>query len=269
MKRYYRVLTIAGSDSGGGAGIQADLKTFAALGCYGMSAIAALTAQNTVGVSGIYPVPPEFVARQIDAVLSDIGSDAVKIGMLHSSAVINTVAERLRQYQAANIVVDPVMVAKSGDRLLEEEAVQALKAALLPIARLITPNLDEAAVLLGKEVEGREQMAAACRQLAELGPEAVLLKGGHLAGERSPDVLYVRTTGELATFEAERIETPNTHGTGCTLASAIAAYLARGRTLTEAVREAKEYLTEAIRAGAAYRLGAGHGPVHHFHRCWE
>lgn len=269
MKRYHRALTIAGSDSGGGAGIQADLKTFAALGCYGMSAITALTAQNTVGVTGIHPVPPEFVARQIDAVMDDIGTDAVKIGMLHSSAIIHTVAERLVHYRVGNVVVDPVMVAKSGDRLLEGEAVEALKAALVPLARVITPNLGEASVLLGKPVEDVAQMEEACRALAALGPEAVLLKGGHLGGGQSPDMLHYKGSEKFVVFEAQRIVTRNTHGTGCTLSSAIAAFLARGCDIGEAAERAKAYITRALEAGAGYVLGEGHGPVHHFQAYWE
>ena len=269
MKRYFRALTIAGSDSGGGAGIQADLKTFAALGCYGMSVITALTAQNTVGVSGIHPVPPEFVARQIDAVLQDIGADAVKIGMLHSPRIIHTVAERLSFHGVRKIVLDPVMVAKSGDRLLEDEAVGALKRSLIPMAALITPNLSEAAILLGREVAGITQMQEACKALAELGSAAVLLKGGHLGTERSSDVLYIREDDVVRVLETPRIDTGNTHGTGCTLSSAIAAYLARGFQLDQAVRRAKAYLTDALKAGAEYHLGHGHGPLHHFYAFWD
>lgn len=269
MKTYHRALTIAGSDSGGGAGIQADLKTFAALGCYGMSVITALTAQNTIGVSAIRAVPPEFVARQLDDVLEDIGADAVKIGMLHAPEVIRTVAGRLRRYRASNIVLDPVMVAKSGDRLLQEEAVEALSTELLPLATVITPNLPEAAVLLGRPVEGPEAMEAAARDLARLGPAAVLLKGGHLESGRSPDLLFVRDGGTVARFDASRVETINTHGTGCTLSSAIAACLARGLGLVDAVGRAKEYITGALRAGAEYRVGCGHGPVHHFWERWD
>lgn len=268
MKSYYRALTIAGSDSGGGAGIQADLKTFAALGCYGMSVITALTAQNTIGVRAIHPVPPAFVARQLDAVLEDIGTDATKIGMLHNPEVIRVVAGKLRRYEAPNIVIDPVMVAKSGDRLLQEEAIEALKEELLPLAAVITPNLPEAAVLLERPIEGRKAMEEAVRELARLGPAAVLLKGGHLEGERCPDLLYVRQEDKATFFEARRVETRNTHGTGCTLSSAIAAGLARGLGLAEAVGRAKEYLTGALRAGADYRVGSGHGPIHHFWEYW-
>ena len=268
LKRYYRALTIAGSDSGGGAGIQADLKTFAALGCFGASAITALTAQNTVGVSAIDPVSPLFITRQIEAVLTDMGSDAVKIGMLHSPEVIRAVAESLKRHRAPNIVLDPVMVAKSGDRLLKEEAVQALKTELLPLAALITPNLPEAAVLLGRPVEGLEGMEEAARELAEMGPAAVLLKGGHLGGGRSPDLLFQKSADRVTSFDAARIETKNDHGTGCTLSSAVAAGLAGGLDLVAAVSRAKSYLTGALIKGADYRLGGGHGPVHHFWEHW-
>jgi len=266
---YRRALTIAGSDSGGGAGIQADLKTFAALGCYGMSVITALTAQNTVEVAGIHPVPPEFIAQQIDAVMEDIGVDAVKIGMLHSSAVIRTVAERLAHYGVGNIVLDPVMVAKSGARLLQEEAVVALRERLIPLTTILTPNIPEAAMLLGRSIRDEKDMEEACRQLAHLGSAAVLLKGGHLAGGSSPDLLYCRADDAWLWLEAERVETTNTHGTGCTLSSAIAAGLAGGCSIQEAVRRAKTYITESLKAGAAYRLGRGHGPVHHFYAFWE
>lgn len=269
VKHYARALTIAGSDSGGGAGIQADLKTFSALGCYGMSAITALTAQNTVSVTAVHPVPPGFVAQQIDAVMEDVGVDAVKIGMLHSAPVIRAVAERLAHYEVDDVVLDPVMIAKSGDRLLKEEAINTLRETLIPLVTVITPNIPEAGALLGEQVEGAGQMEAACRRLAELGPQAVLLKGGHLGGDTSPDLLYVRGEESVLTLEAERVETENIHGTGCTLSSAIAAHLARGETIADAVRRAKQYITEALKEGAAYRLGQGHGPVHHFYRWWD
>ncbi len=269
MKAYKRVLTIAGSDSGGGAGIQADLKSFSALGCYGMSVITALTAQNTVGVSGIHPVPPEFIARQIDAVMEDIGVDAVKIGMLHSAPVIEAVAGRLTHHSAPNIVLDPVMVAKSGDKLLQDEAIEALKTVLIPMVTIITPNLPEAAVLMGESVDTEPQMERAGRLLSDLGPEAVLVKGGHMQQENSLDILYLRAGDEFHRLAARRVETGNTHGTGCTLSSAIAAYLAQGYDLPEAVRRAKSYITQALEAGATYQLGRGHGPVHHFYNFWE
>ncbi len=268
-RTYRRALTIAGSDSGGGAGIQADLKTFSALGCYGTTVITALTAQNTTGVSAIHPVPEDFVAQQMAAVFSDIGADAVKIGMLFSAPLIETVARGLEAHRAANIVLDPVMVAQSGDRLLEDDAVQALKARLLPLADVVTPNLPEAAVLLGREIRGLEDMRAAARDLAALGCRAVLLKGGHQEALRSTDILYLAGSDRTLVLQGEVIETRNNHGTGCTLSSAVAAHLARGLELEAAVQGAKDYITAAIRAGAGYRLGAGHGPVHHFFEFWN
>jgi hydroxymethylpyrimidine/phosphomethylpyrimidine kinase len=262
------VLTIAGSDSGGGAGIQADLKTFAALGTYGASVITALTAQNTQTVSAIHEVPPEFVTAQLDAVLEDIEIAAVKIGMLSSPAIIEAVAAGLRRHRPSHVVVDPVMVAKSGDRLLREDAVSALKERLLPLATVITPNLPEAAVLLGtapaRDEAGMIEAAAALRGL---GPAAVLLKGGHMEHEDSIDVLD--DGEEPLTLVAPRIATRNTHGTGCTLSSAIAALLARGLPLRRALREAKTYVTEALRAADRLDVGHGHGPVHHFHALWR
>ncbi|NLB66411.1 MAG: bifunctional hydroxymethylpyrimidine kinase/phosphomethylpyrimidine kinase [Lentisphaerae bacterium] len=268
-KTYCRVLTIAGSDSGGGAGIQADLKAFAANRCYGMSVITALTAQNTLGVSGIHPVPIEFVARQMDAVLADIGVDAVKIGMLFSPELIETVAGKLREYRVEHIVLDPVMVAASGDKLLQDDAVEALKSHLIPLAELITPNLPEAAVLLGREVGGREAMATAARDLLALGCRNVLVKGGHLTETNSADCLILGADNRTIWLDGERIATRNNHGTGCTLSSAIAARMALGDDVETAVRRGKEYITAAIRDGAAYRLGGGHGPVHHFWEYWE
>jgi len=270
-RSYARALTIAGSDSGGGAGIQADLKTFSALGCYGMSVITALTAQNTVAVRGIHPVPPAFIEEQMDAVLGDIGVDAVKIGMLHSAAVIRAVAGKLRQHGIGQVVLDPVMVAKSGDRLLQDEAVEELRATLVPLARVITPNLPEAGTLLGRAVETVDQMEEAARELLDLGPEAVIVKGGHLAGGKSADCLAVGGAAdvEIRWLEAERVDTLNTHGTGCTFSSAICSFLARGASLTDAAEEAKRYLSEAIRRGAPFRLGEGHGPVHHFYHVWS
>lgn len=269
MSTYHRALTIAGSDSGGGAGIQADLKTFSALGCYGTSVITALTAQNTIGVAAIEPVPPSFVAAQIDAVLDDIGTDATKIGMLHVAAVIDVVADRLRRHDAGPVVLDPVMVATSGDTLLDDDAIDALRTDLLPLATVVTPNLPEAAVLLGGGTFGTvADMERAARGIAALGPRVVLLKGGHLAGDRSLDISYDRDTDTVRPLDAPRIDTANTHGTGCTLSSAVAALLARGAAVADALDGAKSYLTEAIRAGADRRLGAGHGPVHHFARTW-
>ncbi len=272
--KYFRLLTIAGSDSGGGAGIQADLKTFSALGCYGMSVICALTAQNTKAVTGIYPVPPKFIIAQIDAVMEDIGVDAVKIGMLHSPEVIMAVAKRLKHYQTPNIVVDPVMVSTGGDKLLQDEAVDALKTILFSVADVITPNLPEAAILLNlplKTLSGADsaELATACKSLSAFGAKAVVLKGGHSHSGPVLDLLYTPGNDRLKSFESERIDTRNTHGTGCTLSSAIAAHLAKGLLLEDAVQQSKKYIAGALEAGAAYRLGNGHGPVHHFYRYWE
>jgi len=251
-----RCLTIAGSDSGGGAGIQADLKTFQALGCYGMSAITALTAQNTVGVQGVLPVEADFVRAQIRSVLGDIGVDAVKIGMLHNAAVIEVVAAELDGLEVP-VVLDPVMVATSGDLLLEDAAVDALRRLLVPRATLITPNLPEAEVLLGRSLDA----AAAAEALLAFAP-AALVKGGHGSGDESVDVLAVRASAPvLRSFSAPRVDTRNTHGTGCTLSSAICAFLARGAALADAVEQAKGYLTDALVRGADDQLGSGHGPV--------
>ena len=269
-KTYHRVLTIAGSDSGGGAGIQPDLKTFAANGCYGMSVITALTAQNTQGVRGIHPVPIEFVAQQMDAVLSDIGADAIKIGMLYSAELVATVAAKLEEYDATNIVVDPVMVAQSGDKLLRDDAVAALKEKLIPLAEIITPNLPEAAHLLGREIESETDMADGAKELAQLGCRHVLIKGGHAEdANESADYLYSRATEQMIRLGGPRLETRNNHGTGCTLSSAIAARLAQGDALEMAVRRAKDYITAAIQLGASYQIGQGHGPVHHFWGLWK
>lgn len=270
MKKHYRrVLTIAGSDSGGGAGIQADLKTFSALGCYGMSAITAITAQNTCAVEGIHAVPDDMVAAQIRAVVEDIGVDAVKIGMLSRPGIIATVAAEIRTCGTDNIVVDPVMVATSGDKLLQDNAIQALKEILLPRALIITPNLTEAEVLCGFKIRDRNTLLAAAEQLLQLGPQAVLVKGGHLVdGDSSPDCLVMKGASPLW-LESERIETRNTHGTGCALSSAIAACLTADNDLVSAVRRAKDYISEAIRQGKAYQIGRGHGPVMHFFRWWS
>jgi hydroxymethylpyrimidine/phosphomethylpyrimidine kinase len=268
MKTYHRALTIAGSDSGGGAGIQADLKTFSALGCFGMSVITALTAQNTREVTGIFPVPSEFIGQQIDAVLSDIGTDAVKIGMLHSPEVITVVAQHLKKWAVPNLVLDPVMVAKSGDKLLQDDAVTALKQTLIPLANIITPNLPEASVLLDRPVISRTDMDTAVRDLADLGCPHVLLKGGHLEETGSHDLLFSTDTGRLRELPGKRVSTPNSHGTGCTLSSAICAGLARGMDMEDAVAQAKTYITAALTAGADFSIGHGHGPVHHFHALW-
>jgi hydroxymethylpyrimidine/phosphomethylpyrimidine kinase len=268
-------LTIAGSDSGGGAGIQADLKSFSANGVYGLSVIAALTAQNTKGVTAIHNVPADFVAAQIDAVFSDIRIDAVKIGMLANAEVIRTVAEGLRKWNARNIVIDPVMVTTSGDPLIADDAVETLKQELFPLATLVTPNLHEAARLSPIRSESgvaasRGEMRGQGKAILAQGARAVLVKGGHdFNGEHSAtaDDILVTAEGE-EWFSADRIETENTHGTGCSLSSAIAANLARGMDLAEAVESAKEWLTAAIAASGQLDVGEGSGPVHHFHAMW-
>ncbi|ETX03230.1 MAG: phosphomethylpyrimidine kinase [Candidatus Entotheonella factor] len=254
-----KALTIAGSDSGGGAGIQADLKTFAALNVYGMSALTAITAQNTCGVTAVQAIDPDVVEAQIRAVVSDIGVDAIKTGMLFSAPIIDCVARAIRDLTLPNVVVDPVMVATSGDRLLQPDAEESLRTALLPLAAIVTPNLNETAVLVGHAVKGLDAMQAAAETIVGTGVQAVLVKGGH-ATEKATDVFYDGTTMELLT--AEVVETNNTHGTGCTLSSAIAAYLARGLPLLDAVRQAKSYLTEALKQ--SLDIGQGSGPVGHF-----
>jgi hydroxymethylpyrimidine/phosphomethylpyrimidine kinase len=258
-------MTIAGSDSGGGAGIQADLKTFAALGVYGTSAITAVTAQNTQGVYGIVELAPDMVAQQIDAIVRDIGADAVKTGMLANASIIEVVAAKIREHGLPNLVVDPVMVAKSGDHLLERDAVAALRDLLVPLAAVVTPNLPEAEVLVGRDLASEDDVRAAAKEIAALGCRAVVVKGGHRAGRTVVDLLYDGRRFEE--FSGPRIETESTHGTGCTFASAIAAALAQGASVPDAVGRAKEYVTEALRH--AYPIGGGHGPVHHFYRLWK
>ncbi len=260
--RYARVLTIAGSDSGGGAGIQADLKTFAALGCYGMSAITALTAQNTLGVQAIHAVPAEFLQAQIQSVMDDIGVDAIKIGMLHTPEVARVVAWALDRYQPAHVVFDPVMVATSGDRLIAEDTMAVLVSEVFPRASLITPNLDEAAWLLGQPLSDPTALQAAAHALLAMGARAVLLKGGHLPGEEVVDWL-VQPQAEPLRLASPRIASSNVHGTGCTLSSAIAAHLALGHGLEQAVTLARAYILQAIEGGAKVQTGHGHGPLNH------
>ena len=264
-KRYARVLSIAGSDSGGGAGIQADLKTCAALGCYGMTAITAITVQNTLGVTGIHGIPLNTVRDQIDAVVSDIGVDAVKVGMLATPEVVSVVADAIRRHQLTNVVLDPVMVATSGDRLIVPETAQALVSELFPLATVITPNLDEAALLLGRSIDGIPALDAAVADLLALGAPSVLLKGGHLNGDVVMDVLGLQgqTAGDYLRLQSQRIVTHNGHGTGCTLSSAIASFLAQGLPLAQAVTEARRYILGAIEAGADVYTGHGHGPLNH------
>jgi hydroxymethylpyrimidine kinase/phosphomethylpyrimidine kinase len=266
---YRTVLTIAGSDSGGGAGIQADLKTFSAMGCFGMSVITALTAQNTKGVTGIHPVPPAFVEKQMEAVFSDIGVDAVKIGMLYSAELIETVAQVLKKYKIDKIVLDPVMVAQSGDKLLEDNAIEAIKIHLMPLSMVVTPNLPEASVLLNCKLHGFEDIKKGAKDLSVYGSQSVLIKGGHLKDNDSTDFLYLAKKDRFVVLKGERINTKNNHGTGCTLSSAIASCMAKGCGIEEAVRKAKTYINEAIRAGSKYKIGHGHGPVHHFYKFWE
>ncbi|WP_454620055.1 bifunctional hydroxymethylpyrimidine kinase/phosphomethylpyrimidine kinase [Bradyrhizobium cenepequi] len=258
-------LTIAGSDSSGGAGIQADLKTFAALGVYGASVITALTAQNTMGVRGIHQVPAEFVTAQIDAVFSDLAVGAVKIGMVAELSIIDAIAAGLERWSPKHVVFDPVMVATSGDRLLAAEAVDALRTKLIPLASLITPNLPEAAALLDEPMAPNEAaIERQGRRLLALGCQAVLIKGGHGQGSESIDYLF--DADSTIVLAAPRINTANTHGTGCSLSSAIAAELAKGEDMASAVRNAKHWISAAIEAADRFTVGHGHGPVHHFHR---
>ena len=255
-----RALTIAGSDSGGGAGIQADLKTFTALGVYGMSAVTSITVQNTVGVTGVHDVPPEFVAEQIDSVCSDIGVDAAKTGMLSNAAIIEAVALAIVRNDIEKLVVDPVMVAKSGDSLLQPDARAALKEGILPIAYMVTPNVPEAEVLTETTISNESELRSAAEALFECGPRYVLIKGGHLEGDDATDYLF---DGErFESFTAPRIRTANTHGTGCTFSAAIAAHLAQQQETLEAVANAKRYVTRAIEH--SFDLGQGHGPLNHF-----
>jgi len=260
-------VTIAGSDSGGGAGIQADLKTFSALGVYGASAVTALTAQNTKGVSAIHDVPAAFVTAQIDAVFSDLAVGAVKIGMVSRPPVIEAIAAGLERWRQDKVVLDPVMIATSGDRLISPDAVDVLKRVLFPRALVVTPNLPEAAALLDAPLAGNEtEMRGQAERLLKLGPQAVLIKGGHGGGAESVDLLVDAMT--FTRLAAERVATGNTHGTGCTLSAAVAAGLAKGETLIEAARAAKTYVTDALAASGRLKAGAGHGPVHHFHAWW-
>ena len=268
MLKYNNVLTIAGSDSSGGAGIQADLKTFSALGCYGMSVVTALTAQNTRGVVSVHPVPPAFIEDQLEAVLKDLGATAVKIGMLYSVEIIGAVARQLKKYSPENIVLDPVMIAQSGVRLLQDDAVDALKELLMPLSVVVTPNIPEASVLVNHHISTFADMHRAARELSSLGSGGVLLKGGHLGGDESSDLLYDCRKDQFITYKARRIKTRNNHGTGCTLSSAIAAYLAKGMSLDDSIRKAKVYVTGAIEAGRGYKMGGGHGPLHHFYQLW-
>ena len=261
------VLTIAGTDPSGGAGISADLKTFSALGTYGMAAITAVVAQNTMGVKSSQPLDPSFVGDQIDAVFEDVKVDAVKIGMVATAAIAEVIAERLVKYPKSRVVLDTVMVAKSGDTLLQADAIEAIRDKLVPMANIITPNLKEASVLLGSDIPTSVvDMKTALPRLHALGPEWVLLKGGYLPGYDSVDFLY--GDGKTTELHAPRIETKNVHGTGCTLSAAIAAFMTR-MSLPDAVKMAKDYLTKALADSGKLNVGHGHGPVHHFHAIWK
>ena len=264
MQTVPRAMTIAGSDSGGGAGIQADLKTFAALGVYGTSVLTAITSQNTLGVTDLMELPASLVSSQIDAIVSDIGADVVKTGMLSSSAIIEAVAEKTREHALTSLVVDPVMVAKSGDRLLQEEAVDALRTLLIPLALVVTPNAAEARVLTGREITTLDDARNAARELVNMGARSAVVKGGHLEGSAT-DILY--DGREFRAFTAQRVQTTSTHGTGCTFASATAAGLAKGLSVRDAVSRAKRYVTATIRH--AFPIGRGHGPLNHFYDLWE
>ena len=265
MKRYACVLTIAGSDCSGGAGIQADMKTISALGAYAASAITAITVQNTCGVEAIHPIPPAFVAGQIKAVLTDIRPDAVKIGMVNDVEIIRSIADSLREFKPQHVVFDPVMVSSSGHRLMEDSAIEVLVNELIPETTLITPNLNEAEVLTGHAVRSVEEMKIAAKEIIKYGCTAVLVKGGHLKGGEMIDVLQLADREEPYLFSAPQIESKNTHGTGCTLSSAIATYLALGEPMDQAVSKAKLYLYKGICAGIDIHIGEGHGPLNHFY----
>ena len=263
VRRVPTAMTIAGSDSGGGAGIQADLKTFAALGVYGTSTLTAITAQNTIGVTDIHEIPTHIIAAQIEAVMADIGADAVKTGMLASSAIVEVVAEEVKRHRVSALVVDPVMVAKSGDPLLQEDAVNALRSRLVPLATVVTPNVPEAEALTGMKITSEADVRRAAAMILDMGAGAVVVKGGHREGPAT-DLFY--DGFHFQEFTAPRIDTCNTHGTGCTFASAVAAGLARGMDVIDAVTLAKEYVTEAIRR--SFDVGQGHGPLNHFYKLW-
>ena len=267
--QYKRVLTIAGSDPSGGAGIQADLKTMSACGCFGTSAITAVVDENTVGVFGVHPVPVPFVQGQIKSVLDDIGADAIKIGMLHSSELIRGVKETLSHYPIRNIVLDPVMVATSGDKLLQDDAISTLQNELIPLVKVITPNIPEAEILLGERIRSQPDLRRVIKKLSCGGRVSVLLKAGHLADDELADLFYNAETDDILELRSKRVLTNNTHGTGCTFSSAVASFLAHQLPLNDAVYHAKEYISRAIIQGANYKIGKGNGPVHHFFKFWQ
>lgn len=264
--QYPRVLTIAGSDSGGGAGIQADIKAISATGSYAASAVTAVTVQNTIGVESVHPVPVDTISAQISAVLSDIGADAVKIGMLHSAEVVRAVKDQLKKFAVPNIVLDTVMVSTSGHRLIEESAIRVLQTELIPMARVITPNVPEAEILASESVSSQSDLPRIARKLSCGGRVSVLMKAGHLTEDELVDIFYNAETDSCLELRSRRLQTPNTHGTGCTLSSAFASYLAQGLSLDDAARSAKEYINAAIESGSHYQIGHGHGPVNHFYK---
>ncbi|MCF2550830.1 bifunctional hydroxymethylpyrimidine kinase/phosphomethylpyrimidine kinase [Bacteroides caecigallinarum] len=265
MKKYHTVLTIAGSDCSGGAGIQADIKTISALGCYAASAITAVTVQNTCGVSAIHPIPAEYVKSQIEAVMTDIKPEAVKIGMINDVEIVRAIASSIKTYRPKFVVFDPVMVSTSGCKLIEDKAIEAIKNELIPLSTIITPNLKEAIVLTGDNISHADSMIEAGRKILNYGCHSVLVKGGHLDGDDMCDVLCINGDSNPYTFTARKIDSHNTHGTGCTLSSAIATNLALGYTLQEAVNRAKEYVYKGILTGKDIHIGNGHGPLNHFH----
>ncbi len=265
MKKYHTVLTIAGSDCSGGAGIQADIKTISALGCYAASAITAVTVQNTCGVSAIHPIPAEYVKSQIEAVMTDIKPEAVKIGMINDVEIVRAIASSIKTYRPKFVVFDPVMVSTSGCKLIEDKAIEAIKNELIPLSTIITPNLKEAIVLTGDNISHAGSMIEAGRKILNYGCHSVLVKGGHLDGDDMCDVLCINGDSNPYTFTARKIDSHNTHGTGCTLSSAIATNLVLGYTLQEAVNRAKEYVYKGILTGKDIHIGNGHGPLNHFH----
>lgn len=262
-KSYFRVLTIAGSDSGGGAGIQADIKTISAMGCYASSAITAVTVQNTLGVQAVHPIPLDILEGQIDAILSDIGADAIKIGMLHSTKVVNLVAEMIEKYGIRNVVLDPVMVSTSGHKLIEDDAIESIKNRLIPLSRVITPNIPEAEILSGCKISSDQDFEQIAKKLSFNKSVSVLLKAGHLDNDCLVDYFYNIEDNTITLLPSKRVKTRNTHGTGCTLSSAFASALARDEDLTLAAKSAKKYIEQAIVSGAEYEIGHGHGPVNH------
>lgn len=265
MKKYHSILTIAGSDCSGGAGIQADIKTISALGGYAASAITAITVQNTCGVTGIHPVPASYVKAQIDAVMTDINPEAIKIGMINDVEIVDAIASCIKEYNPKFVVFDPVMVSTSGCKLIEDKAIDAIKNKLIPLSTIITPNLSEAKVLTGDEIGNAESMVMAGEKILDYGCHSVLIKGGHLEGNDMCDVLCIKGEDTPYIYKADKIASNNTHGTGCTLSSAIATYLALGHSLQEAVRLAKDYVHKGISSGKDVCIGHGHGPLNHFH----